>query len=45
MKAIKLKLEKKAMFFLLSFMFFFNKIGEQEGKTDSAQKRVRRLLK
>jgi hypothetical protein len=27
------------MFFLLSFIFFFYKIGEQEGRTGSAQRR------
>jgi hypothetical protein len=27
------------MFFLLSFMIFFYKIGEQEGRTGSAQRR------
>jgi hypothetical protein len=27
---------KLAMFFLLSFMFFFNKIRERDGGTDSA---------
>jgi hypothetical protein len=29
---------KNTTFFLLSFMFFLNKIGEQEGKTGSARR-------
>jgi hypothetical protein len=33
---LHLKLEKNAMSFLLSLMFFFNNIREQEGGTGSA---------